>query len=306
MTRANLTGLCVLMATIVSGAVQANPWTRDQGGHYVNVSYSTISASSYYGPDGAKSPPGNAYSQHNVGLYAEVGILSRYLTGVLDANIYRRSSLETQGYVHGLGDLRLGLRSGLLVQPFRLTAGLTVGLPTGDPVPRPNKGSAAGADLSAASLPTGDGEPDVELSLAAGKSFGGVSWWPLRHYAIAELGYWIRTRTRAVPLAAPANQSFADAINWRAELGVNLPWKIVDRAWVMGRLFGSESFASSEEARFGFAGLGNGVTHRSYGIEIYIRIWRGLGVSYSRSGAWHAAGIAAGAQNRFALSWDAP
>jgi hypothetical protein len=283
-----------VLALTTATPAAANPWTRDQGSYYVNLSYTTIGASSYYDPTGETLPIGSSYRQHAVGLYTEVGIIDRWLTGVFDANLYRRSSLEDQGSVHGFGDLRLGLRSGLLVEPLRLTAGLMVGVPTGDPVPDPGP----------ASLPTGDGEPDAELSLSAGKGFGGGgSWWPLKHYAIAELGYWFRTRSRANP-SGPAGPAFADAINWRFELGINLPWKVIERAWIMGRVFGSESLAGDDEVQPGFSGLGNGVTHRSYAFEIYVKVWRGLGLSFTRSGAWFARGIAAGAQYRAALSWE--
>jgi len=287
---------------LTASDARANPWTRAQGGHYVNLSYGTIGATSYHAAGGESVPIGNAYRQHSLGLYGEVGILDRWLTGVVDATLYRRSSLEGQGYVHGLGDLRLGLRSGLLVEPLRLTAGVLVGIPTGDA--RPQASGDAGADLIAASLPTGDGEPDVELTLSAGKGFGGPgTFWPLRHYAIAEAGYWVRTRSRASGVGSPSGD-FADAVNWRAEIGVNLPWAVIERVWFIGRIFGSESLADEDEARLGFSGLGNGVSFRSYGLEVYARLWRGLGLSFSRDGAWFAQGIAAGAQYRVALSWE--
>lgn len=296
-------GVCLALA-LTTAETHANPWTRDQGSYYVNLSYATIGATGYYAPGGETVPIGNAYRQHSLGLYGEIGILDRWLTGVVDATLYRHSSVEGQGYVHGLGDLRVGLRSGLLVEPLRLTAGLTVGVPTGDPDPQ-SAGEDAGAELIAASLPTGDGEPDVELTLAAGKGFGGPgTFWPLKHYAIAEVGYWLRTRSRARSIAGPSGQDFADAINWRAELGINLPWKVIERVWLIGRVYGSQSLASDEEARVGFSGLGNGVSHQSYGFEVYARLWRGLGLSFSQSGAWFARGIAAGAQYRFALSWE--
>ena len=78
----------------------------------------------------------------------------------------------------------------------------------------------------------------------------------------------------------------------------------MERAWIMGRVFGSESLAGEDDAQVGFSGLGNGVTHRSYAVEVYVRLWRGLGLSFARSGAWFARGIAAGAQYRAALSWE--
>jgi hypothetical protein len=275
---------------LASATARANPWTRDQGSFYANLSFSRIDAESFYSPSKEKQPI-RPYSQISLGFYAEVGLLDRWLTLTLDGTLYRRASIEAQGRTEGIGDLRIGWWSGLLTAPLRLSAGVLVGIPTGDADPSPDAGTAPGAELIAASLPTGDGEVDVEFKLSLGKGFGGGVW-PLKHYAIAEVGYWLRT------------SGFADAFTYKAELGVQAPYPVIERLWIIARFFGVESFASQEEAASSFSGLGDGVTHNSWGLEAYVRIWRGLGVSAGFDGAFRARNLPAGAPIKFTLSYQ--
>jgi hypothetical protein len=293
----NLAPLLVLLLSFGATA-SANPWTRDQGGLYVNLNYSLITAKQLYGPDFNRQQLGSRYTQHTVGLYAEIGILDRWLTGVVDATVYRRSGLADQGEVHGLGDLRLGLWSGLLTSPFRLSAGLLIGMPTGDPLP---DGTDDETDLIANSLPTGDGEFDVELALAAGYAFGGHGRrWPLQHYTIARVGYWVRTSPREAAFGQTGD--FPDAINWQLEVGTRIPRRVLDRFWLIVRLFGSESFAAPGQASA--AGLGGGVTHHSAALQLYGRVWRTFGLSVQAAGAFSARSLPVGAQYTFGLSYS--
>jgi hypothetical protein len=297
MRRASISLAVLLVLGGLARDAGANAWTRDQGSYYVNLNYSFITASKLYGPDFQTQPLGSRYTQHTVGLYSEIGIIDRWLTGVVDATLYRNSGLEDQGFVHGIGDLRFGLWSGVVTRPFRLSAGVLVGIPTGDPLP---SGEDAETDLIANSLPTGDGEPDIELALAAGHAFGGAgSAWPLRHYLVARLGYWIRTRPRDAALGA--TEDFPDAFNWQVELGTRFPWSIGKRLWTIIRIFGSESFSGPELASA--SGLGGGITHRSVSLELFARVWRSFGVSVSAAGAFSARSLPAGAQYKVALSY---
>lgn len=287
--------LFAVMATLLlaPAAAQANPWTRQAGKGYVNLSYQRISAGSFYGPSGDSIAfNGTKFTQQTVNLFAELGVIDRYLTFVFDATLFRRGELSNQGATQGLGDLRFGLWSGIWVHGnMRLAVGMLFGVPSGDAEP------AVGGDGQrqgiARSLPTGDGEFDVEARLAFGTSFGGPgTFWPLVHYVRAEAGYWLRTN------------GFADAFNYHFELGLQAPWPIVRRFWLIARLFGSESFASPEEAATAFSGLGNGVSYASYGLEIYLHIWQGIGVSGAFTGAFRARNLPAGAQLKAALSME--
>jgi len=304
----SLSTLSIVVAGIllsVSGRVEANPWTRDAGHGYVNVNYATLGGDSFFGKLGEPAQPITYdYRQHTIGLYGEFGLIDRFLTGVIDSTLYRQSGLATRGYTQGMGDLRLGLWSAVPLNmlfptarlvtpsgPLHLAVGIVQGLPTGDAQPSVSSEATDGAAEIAAVLPTGDGEWDTEFALAIGHAFRPVSAWPFEHYSLLRLGYWLRTK------------GFADAFNWQVELGTRLPMPIVERFTLIVRFFGSESFLDGAPMNGGI-GLGNGVSYRSWGIELFGRIWKGLGASAAFNGAFAAQGIIAGALVKGALSYE--
>lgn len=305
------TALCLFAATLATStaAWAGNPWTRDQGRFYVNFNYATISAQRFYSPDpeegkitlpdinGDGSPDG--YVQHQLGFYSEVGIIDRWLMATFDGVLYRRSTLVNQGTTHGVGDLRLGAWSGLLTWPFNLAVGVMLGIPTGDPVPKVPNQDDTDAQNIANLLPTGDGEWDVEFALTGGYSFGGWRYWPLQHYFKASFGYWLRTTPREVPRGDPTK--FPDSFNWELETGLKFPWTFVERFWLIGRVFGSEPFSAPTNGTF----TGQGVTqHISYGLELFGRIWDGIGAAFSANGAFTAQNLPAGLNLQFKLSYE--
>lgn len=310
-----LLGLAACLA--LPAPASANPWTRDRGRFYINLNVSHLSATGLYGADfvahalkdvdgdGAAEP----YTQQSLGLYAEVGIVDRWMMATLDATLLRRSSLAQQGSTIGLGDLRLGLWSGVMTLPFNLSVGVLLGIPTGDPVPQADALPAGASDAArrsarqtANSLPTGDGEFDLELALSAGYSLGGRgSWWPIQHYLVAQVGYWVRTTPREVAFGEASD--LPDAFNWRVETGARLDLPVVDRLLVIFRLFGSESLARDDQISMNAGGLG-AATHASWTLELYGRVWRGLGASFSLGGAWRVAGLPSGSNYRWSLSYE--
>jgi hypothetical protein len=271
-------GAAVLMA--FPAAAHAQAWTRDQGSAYVNLSVTALGGDRAYDStfETIEIVP---YRQTTISFYGELGIVDRWLTAVLVSELYRQNELEGRGRTAGLGDMRLGLFSGILVQPFRLSAGLVVGVPTGDSSPQAGDEADAEARLIAASLPTGDGELDFEPQLLLGYSLGAA-------YFLASGGYAIKTR------------GYSDAVTYKFEAGVHL----FERLRVTGRFFGVESLASSEEAAAGFAGLGDGVTHTSFGLELYARIVERFGISIAADTAVRARGIVAGTPIKLAVSWE--
>jgi|GEM_PF-2320052 hypothetical protein len=314
MSTSILSRVIVLAIIALPTQVIANPWTRDAGKFYLNLNFSMINAGGVYGadfqnqglPDIDGDGKSEAYKQMTLGFYTEVGVVDRRLMLTLDGTLMRRSELEMQGTYVGFGDLRLGLWTGLVTSPFRLTAGVLVGLPTGNPAPKADAVPGASADEQASadriakSLPTGDGEVDLEFVLALGYSFGGGGgFWPIRHYAVAQAGYWLRTSPRNNASAV----NLPDAFNWKVEAGANLPWTFIDRFWFIGRVFGSEAFASSDEISTNPSGLGTTV-YSAFAVEVFGRIWNGFGASFSLSGAFRAAGLPAGLNLRFALSYE--
>src|SRR5262249_45444113 len=155
----------------------------------------------------------------------------------ISSEAYRRNQLDTQGRTEGLGDTRLGLWTGVLTEPFRLSLGVIADLPTGDSAPSAGANATSEAAGIARSLPTGNGRFDLEPSAALGYSFGGGgTFWPLEHYTVLFFGY------------APQTKGFADSINYRVELGTRVPITFADRFWLILRLFGTESFASAKDA----------------------------------------------------------
>ncbi len=162
-------------ALIPSSFAVAQAWTRDQGSFYVNLTYRTSSASAVYDESGDLQDLPDTVTQHILGFYGEVGLIDRWLTLTLDGELYRHASFG-DATVDGVGDFRVGAWTGLLPEPFRLSAGVQVGLPFGRSAPQGNSPASS-------QLPTGDGEFDVAFRLAAGHSFGGgrLPVEPLRH-----------------------------------------------------------------------------------------------------------------------------
>ena len=290
MNALRIASVLVVGAVVVCAAdeARAQAWTRDQGRGYVNLSLSSLSGDQAYGSNGQKQSI-VPYSQTIVGLYGELGLIDRYLTLTVNGELLRRNALEDLAATQGFGDLRLGLWSGLIEEPFRLTVGLVAGLPTGDDNVQADPGADLDIELAAASLPTGDGEVDLTPTLIIGHSFGGESW-PLRHFVTGQVGYWLRTR------------GFSDAITYQVELGTQLPYTFVDRFWFIVRLRGTESFSGPSDESF--AGLGDGITFTSLSYELNARIWSGLGALVSMDTAFRAKGIIAAAPLRFALSYE--
>ena len=188
-----LVGLVGLIA-LAPASASAQAWTRDQGKGYVNLSVTRLSGDEIFGTDGQSRTIANTYTQTILGVYAELGLIDRWLTVSLSSEVFRRNALDDLAATQGLGDIQVGAWSGLLDGPFRLTVGVVLGIPTGDDQPSPDDNADLDAELAANSLPTGDGEFDITPTVVIGYAFGGQSW-PLRHFVTARaVGYWLRTR----------------------------------------------------------------------------------------------------------------
>lgn len=274
-----LAALALAAATVAAQApsAHAGPWMRDPGHFYAGLAYQGLSTVRLYGGSQAVVPI-SELQVHTATFYGEIGVIPRWLTISIDGDLFRHTESVGQGYTQGMGDLRLGFYTGLVQSRVRLAAALLLGVPSGDPEPKANSADLETQHL-ARSLPTGDGEVDIEARLSFGTSFGRARRWPLEHYLVAELGYRVRTH------------GYADDLPYRLELGTKIPVRILDRLWIIARLFGVESLASDEEALFGTGlGLGNGVTYTVLNGELAARLYRGLGVFggalYPLRGRW--------------------
>jgi hypothetical protein len=284
---------------MLAPAVAEAQWTRDLGEGYVNLTVNGLTSTRQYGADFEVAELPSRYSQIVLSLYGEVGLVDRWLTLMVTSELLRNSRLSEQGATLGLGDTEIGLFSGLIADPVRLTIGVEVGLPTGDHEPTGGDGADDQADEIARSLPTGDGEFDVEPRVLFGWSFGGDSW-PLSHYLGASFGYAIRTSAKF----QGERQAFADAITYHLEFGTKFPLPVLDRFWWMVRLHGIESFASDEEAARGASGIGNGVTYTAFDLGFSAEIYGGFGVLFKVGGAARARSIIAAAAIRGGLYYE--
>jgi hypothetical protein len=258
--------LALVSFLLLPGVAHAQAWTRELGSGYVDLTVSGLSGNRVYGLDFETTELPSTYSQLIVSLYADVGLIDRWLTLAIQSELLRRSQLSDQGATLGLGDTRIGLFSGLVTEPVRLTIGVMAGFPTGDSAPYAGPGADAQANEIARSLPTGDGEWDLEPRILFGWSFGGESW-PLFHYLTAWIGYGLRTN------------AFSDTFTYLFELGTKLPIVVLDRIWWWFRIYGQESFGGTSAPAA--PGLGDGVTHTTLALGFHAEIYGGFGVLFS-------------------------
>lgn len=248
-----------------AGTAQAQSEVRGQGAVYLNLSVQYQTGDRFFSAEGA-SREGRTLQQTILSAYGEVGVLDRWLMLTLSADLLRRNVLTEQGATTGLGDLRLGAFSELLhFGPGKLLAGLQVGLPTGDSAPSSGDGNSVN-ELVARTLPTGDGEVDIEPSLLLSANLSSPGY-PLRHYVAVQGGYWIRT------------EGFSDAVSYRAELGSQVADDDWDWLWLIGRVRGVQAFEQAEAGSLGGGvGIGNGVSFTLLGAEAQAKLPHGFGL----------------------------
>lgn len=281
--KAALVAVLLLFPSIAS----AQAWTRARGSAYLELGASVLAGDRLFTRTGEKAELPTPYRQLSIASYAELGVIDRWLTLSFSGELYRRNQLDDRGATAGLGDLRLGAWTGIVTAPLRITVGAWVGLPTGDSAPSAGEGADQEAALVARSLPTGDGELDVEPRVIAGYAFGTS---PASHYVVAELGYAIRTR------------GLADALTYRLELGTRL--RAFDRLLVSLRFSGNEPLRAAGDSATALAGLGGGVTHTSVGLGLGFRVVEGLTVSAAAETALRARNIVAALPLRFSVAYE--
>jgi len=271
----------VAAVMMLAGArAHGGAWTRDAGHGYVGTGWARIAATKVFGRD-YQTTPIAAYEQNAWNLYGELGLVSRWLTATVESTLVRDNA-QAGEHTTGMGDWRFGAWSGVVVAPVRLSVGATVTVPLGSPTPR---------DVAPGKLPLGSGEFAIDLRAAFGWSWNGARRWPLRHYFLVEAGFWRR-------------QIYADAFVYRAEVGVQLPWRVVERVWLIGRLIGVESLVGAGRATDDPTGLDDGFTVMAPGFEAVARLWRGLAVGAGFETAIRARAVAAGKQVHATVSWQ--
>ena len=272
-------------------------WTRNAGQTYVDFGATLTRGNNLFRPDFSVTPLGTTYTQLSINAYAEAGLIDRWLTASFSGELFRLNELDDLGRTYGVGDLRVGLWSGLVTAPLRITFGVWVGVPTGDATP---EGNDPTTNLIAQTLPTGDGEWDFEPQIVIGKSFAPTNW-PLNHYIQGSVGYHIRTKGTD---AFGTTTDFADAFTYRLEFGTQPKKGILERFWLTLRLSGVESFASNDEAAGGASGLGNGVTYTAAQFRLFMRLVDTFGAAIAVDGAFRARSVIAAPSFKFSLSYE--
>lgn len=277
------------LAVVALGAstARAQAWIHDPGSGYAELSFRTISGDSFYTSDGDTRPLRTTYTQSTLQMYGEVGVVPRWLQVVVDGEIYRYNELAQQGATSGLGDTRLGLWTGLYQKEVKVSAGVRTEFPTGDPEPSA-PGDNPQTEIIANSLPTGDGAFDIAPSLALGYSLGGAD--TVRSYLTGTGRYAFRLGGRP------------DAVEWRAEVGVQFPIQVLDRFWFAGRVRGLHPLADASERSF--SGLSGGAAHVSPGLTVSAEIFEGFGLRGAVEGALFAQNVVAAAPLQVGAFYD--
>lgn len=289
--RQGVAGIAFALCAAAS-PVLAQSQVRDPGSGYFNLGLQFQSSNRFFSSEG-EVREGRTLEQLILSAYAEVGVIERWLMLSLSADLLRRNVLTDQGATTGLGDLRLGAWSEILESRWlRVLGGVQVGLPTGDEDP-----SAGIVDetnqLVARTLPTGDGEFDVEPTLLLSGDISATGY-PLRHYWVAGGGYWIRTN------------GFSDAVSYRAELGTQLALPGWSWLWLTARVRGVQAFEEAEPGTGagGGIGLGNGISYTLLGGEAQIRLPLGLGLGLGADGPIAGRGVLDAVAFRSTLSFE--
>ena len=286
---AGLVALSVAVGCLFAPSrADAQAWIRDPGSFYANLSYRYLPANQLFGADGNTVDSAD-FAQHTVGFYGEVGIIERWLMVTLESELFRRNVLLDQGAVTGLGDTQISAWTGVLVEPFRLSFGASLGIPTGDSSPDADGDQDEIARGVAAVLPTGDGEVDVTLQFAAGHGFriGDA----VDMFAQGLLGYAIRT------------QGFTDQIVYRAEVGVRPVAEGFNRILLILRVHGRALLGDAANTT-GVAGVGDGVSYAAFGPELVVRVWEGLSLGAGVDSAFAATNVPAGLNWKFSLAYE--
>lgn len=289
--RGRVLGLIALASVCASaGDAQARAWTRDAGEGTIRLTYSYLGADEVYGADGETLEILD-YHQHTINVFAEIGLIDRWLTLSAEGPVYRWNQVEGQGSSQGIGDLRVGAWSGLLQGAgLRLTAGVLFGINSGDDSESIARNLPPGVPPGAIEslppevepeLPNGDGEFDVEWRLAFGSD---MRWlpdaYPLQHYLEAEFGFQYHT-----------DQD--EAVTYSLKVGTKLPLGVLSRVWLTASLYGVESFADDEDVEVILTGVGNGASFTAFGLELSVDLGWNLELFARFDSALRARGLPA-------------
>jgi hypothetical protein len=231
-------------------------WVKQKGKYFTKLDYTTLKSKNYYNPLGEKLTT-NAFVQNSFNFYGEYGLNDKF-TLVANMPLLRTNSFETTEKVSGIGDVKLDLRYGILQNSIPIAFSLGVEVPTGK-----NNAFAKSLDdpNSTINLPIGDGEFNINSSVAISKSIGigYISAFGLYNY---------RTTYQSL--------KFRDLYQFGVELGVN-PLK---NLWLNGKIRGQFSTGESNFPSLGFV-RGDATTYTITSFEAFYKFTDKIGVSFT-------------------------
>ncbi|HAA19895.1 MAG TPA: hypothetical protein DCR93_25335 [Cytophagales bacterium] len=188
-------------------------WVKKQGQAYVQAGYQFFQGDQFYNINGDRVTTSN-FRQHTLYLYGEYGITDR-LDVLVSMPLYRLNSFETTDWAHGIGDLRLELKYGILTGKVPVSISIAPEIPT---APGDNFATNRELAFEMINLPTGDGEWNVWSTVAASHSFH-----PLPLYVQGFGAYNFRTGYN--------DSQFRDQIRYGVEVG----YQPGPKWWIMAR-----------------------------------------------------------------------
>jgi len=225
---------------------------------------SYLTANKFYAPDGT-SQPITRFSEVALNLYGEFGVTDRLTTGVLLPGRHLTWDAEPvvsqprRSYT-GIGDMLLTNRYQLLRSAVLVSAGLDLGLPTGNST-EPNL------------LLTGDGEFNGIMRLVAASGF--QAGLPIFY----QLGTGYNKRTRG----------FSDEIHYSVLGGVRL-WSLS----IFATLEGVESLKNASIDKLNFSALlQNNSSYLAWSSGFYWHITETVNVSFAYKSAFFGENILA-------------
>lgn len=264
--------LIVCLAGYVSAA-NAGPWTRKQGHGFVQLGFSTLGYNKIYDDGGDKQPVFGDARDNVVQLFAEYGLLDDLtLTAAVPFKFLSftpthslLAPLQSKATNNGIGDIDLAVRYKLFDEAGYVFANaIQFGVPAGDSKD-PN------------GLWIGDGEFNVMLRVAVGKSF-----YPDDYYISGDLGYNFRGR------------GFSNEFLYNVEFGYGF---FDATLYLIVLVSGKESTSSVPTATITPALLGFSTNNQEYTAfipKVVYRIAKGWGVAASFATASHGRNIGGG------------
>ncbi|MBO0937299.1 hypothetical protein J2I47_12145 [Fibrella sp. HMF5335] len=177
-----LLGLALL--GLVPDGVAGGGWVRKKSTFYGKLRVSSFRTNKYYNLAGELNDQGAQFQQTSLDLYAEYG-LSKRLTLILNAPLFRSNKFSTTNAATGFGDVLVEAKYGILTGNFPVAISVGAQLPTGQSRILVADVNRPGSQIN---LPIGDGELNIWTKAYASIPFSS------RGYVSVEVGYNKRTQ----------------------------------------------------------------------------------------------------------------